>query len=63
MCFHQYDVYKQVKIEVTWGRGSDGMVRLGFFVNLVDGYTGGFSLYKKIMELYIYDLCSFLCES
>lgn len=44
MCFHQYAVDKQVKTEVTWGRGSDGMGRLAFFVNLVDGYTGGFSL-------------------
>lgn len=61
MCFHQYAVYKQVKIEVTWGRGSDGMGHLGFFVNLVDGYTLVGSVCKKNNgAVYIYDLCSFL---
>lgn len=46
MCFHRYDVCQQVKVEVTLGREGAVMEmgHLGFFVNLVDGYTCGFSL-------------------
>ena len=40
-------------VRVTLGQG-DGAGRLGFFLNLVPSV-------KKLTELYVYDLCLFLC--